>query len=88
MPHDNIDLSSARLPINCVDDSEHSTFINHKDVLDADIAELISSVNPHKAIGPDGISPNILKEAGSAIVRSFTRLVKLSLKTCKHPGVT
>ena len=80
-----INLSIARLPSDCVDDSEQGTSIDHIDVLEADIAELISSINPHKATGPDGISPQILKEAGPAIVPSFTRLIKLSLKKCKIP---
>ena len=85
LSHNNIELSTARLPSDCVDDSEQGTSIDHIDVLEADIVELISSINPHKATGPDGISPKILKEAGPAIVSSFTRLIKLSLKKCKIP---
>ena len=85
LSHNNIDLISARLPSDCVDDSEQGTSIDHIDVLAADIAAVIGSINPHKATGPDGISPKILKEAGPAIVPSFTRFIMLSLKKCKIP---
>ena len=50
---------------------------------EAGVAELISNLDPNKATGPDGISPRILKEAGSTIAPSLTRLIKLSLQTSK-----
>ena len=85
LSHNNIDLSSASLLCDCIDNSAHGTFMDHIDALEADIPELISTINPHKSTSPDGISPKFLKEAGSVIVPLFTRLVKLSLKNCKIP---
>ena len=43
---------------------------------EAGVAKLISNLNPNKATGPDGISPRILKEAGSTIAPSLTGLIK------------
>ena len=81
LSHNNIDLSNARLPSDTIGNLADDIFIDHINVSEAGVAELISNLNPNKATGPDGISPKILKEAGSTIAPSLTRLIKLSLQT-------
>ena len=38
-----------------------------------------------KATGPDGIGPKLLYEAGSAVVPSLTKLLKLCFSSSKVP---
>ena len=79
----NIDLTDAELPNEdiCVNDK----FINHIEVSETDVVDLINNVDQNKATGSDVISYRILKEAGLAIVPSLTRPIKLSLQQCKVP---
>ena len=49
------------------------------------VLDLLKSIDTNKATGPDGISPKLLKEAGSAISPSLTKLFNLSLSECKVP---
>jgi hypothetical protein len=44
-----------------------------------DVKDILSTVNTTKAYGPDDLSPRLIKEAGSTIVKVLTRLFNLSL---------
>ena len=44
-----------------------------------EVYELLISLDPQKATGPDGISPKLLKLAGWSVVPSLTKLINLSL---------
>ena len=82
LSHSNIDLPDGNLPNedSCVNDK----YVNHIDCSETEVADLIHNVDQNKVTGPDGISPRILKEAGLAIVRSLTSLIKLSLQQMQH----
>jgi hypothetical protein len=81
--HSNVDTSGANLPDNMhVPQQTISTVIlNEKEVVD-----IIQSLDPEKAIGPDGVSPKLLKICAPMIAPSLTKLFNLSLKTCKFPN--
>ena len=81
--HSPIDLSNARLPNDEI--VETAEFINHVEVTEVEVLDLIHNIDPNIATGPDGISPKLLREAGSAIAPSLTRLVKLSLQKSQIP---
>jgi hypothetical protein len=51
-----------------------------------DVKDLLSTLDPNKAYGPDDISPRALKEAAPAIVNSITKLFNLSLITGIFPA--
>lgn len=50
-------------------------------VTPGDIYDHIRGINVNKAMGPDGISPKMLKEAGYSICLPLARLFNLSLST-------
>ena len=45
------------------------------------VSNILKSLPPNKAAGPDGIGPKLIKEAGDAFVPSLTRLFNLSLES-------
>jgi hypothetical protein len=47
----------------------------------------LSTLNPNKAYGPDGISPRILKEARPAITKVLTRIFNLSITKGIFPAL-
>ena len=49
------------------------------------VSDILKSLHPNKAAGPDGIGPKLIKEAGDAIVPSLTRLFNLSLESHTVP---
>ena len=83
LSHSNIDASNAELPGN--DDINPAVVLDRIVATESDVKDLIKSIDPSKATGPDGISPRLLKEAGDAIVPSLTRLINLSLSCAKVP---
>ena len=48
-----------------------------------EVHDLIKLLDVNKSTGPDGISPNLLKEAGRSIIPSLTRLPNMSLSKSK-----
>ena len=52
-----------------------------------DVFDQIRALSINKAIGPDNISPRLLKEAGRSIVPSLTALFNLSLQKCVMPKI-
>ena len=83
LSHSTIDLSNARLPDDEI--TENAEFINHVEVTEAEVLDLIHNIDPNKATDPDGISPRLLREAGPAIAPSLTRLISLSLQKSQVP---
>ena len=83
LSHSDIDISNASLPNEQI--TECTNLIDHIDVHEKEIAELLNIIDVNKATGPDGISGRILKEAGLAIVPSLTKIIKLSLETSLVP---
>ena len=83
LSHSNVDTANAELPPmqNVYQgDPLDSIIVTENEVLD-----LLKSIDTSKATGPDGISPKLLKEAGSAISPSLAKLFNLSLSKCKIP---
>jgi hypothetical protein len=83
LSHSNIDDSNSELP-----DHEEDDFPNNLEFIEAteqEVHDLLKCIDTSKATGPDGISPKLLYEAGATIVSSLTKLINLSLSTCKVP---
>ena len=55
------------------------------DIYETEFEELIHNSDPNNATGPDDISLNLLREAGSATAPSLTRLINLSLPKSQIP---
>ena len=83
LSHSNIDTSNAVLPN---PDFNSTHVIDHIMATPSEVTDLLKSLDPSKATGPDGISSRLLKEAGVAIVPSLTRLINLSLSLGKVPS--
>jgi hypothetical protein len=54
-------------------------------VTEKDVRDILTTINPNKAYGHDGISPRLIKEAGPSIVRVLTRLFNKSLELAIFP---
>ena len=50
------------------------------------VTSLLSNLDPHKAPGPDGIPPRLLKETSSSIAPVLTLIYKASLNQGKLPS--
>ena len=83
LSHSNIDTSNAHLPQE--ENPQVGPTLDNIIATEAETADLIKSIDPTKATGPDGISPRLLKEADMAIVPSLTRLINMSLQFAKVP---
>ena len=87
LSHSNIDDSEASLS----DDHDNDDGIELLNKLESIIAtedevrDLLQCSDTTKAIGPDGVSPKLLYEAGQSIVHSLTQLITLSLATSNIP---
>ena len=46
--------------------------------------DILKSLDTNKVIGPDGVSPRMLRKAGPAISKSLTRLINMSLAHVYH----
>ena len=82
--HSDIDTSNAQLPSNSNLPECALTNIN---VTENDVTDLLKDIDVSKATGPDGISPRLLKEAGSAISKRLSKLFNLSLETKTVPDI-
>ena len=78
----NLDTSDAKLPNITADNIDHLDEIK---ITPEEVHDYIKHLDSNKASGVDGISPRLLKEAGTAIVPSLTRLINMSLSHCKMP---
>ena len=82
--HSNIDTSGASLP--AFNGGEHGACkLESIVVSEDDVLQILKSLNPNKATGPDGVSPKILKEGAPAIAPSLAKLINMSLRLGKVP---
>jgi len=77
-------LNSSGSDLGQVVDS-HNLVLNFVNVSENEVLDQIKALALNKATGPDNISVRILKEAGSAIVPSLTKLINMSLQHCEMP---
>jgi hypothetical protein len=56
-------------------------------VTEQDVKDVLSTIDANKAYGPDGVSPKLIKEAGTSIVGVLTRLFNKSLELGKFPTI-
>jgi len=56
-------------------------------VSEKETLEMIRSLNPNKAMGPDEISPRLLKKCGHELAPSLTKLFNLSLEKGQFPAL-
>ena len=61
--------------------SQCSSTLDNVAVTVKDVEALLSSTNPNKSPGPDGIHPLILKELAGTIAPALTRVFTVSLET-------
>ncbi len=80
--HSNIEDKDASLP---EDSDEVTDTIEYIHATESEIYDLLKSIDPSKATGPDGVNPRLLKEADVYIVPFLTKLINLSLSTGKVP---
>lgn len=83
-------LSQSSLNINdhiCIeeDDILMNMGLNNISVTKDDVTDLINCIDVTKACGPDGISPRMIREAGSSISEPLNKIFNECLKTGKMP---
>jgi hypothetical protein len=54
-------------------------------ITERDVDDILKTIDPNKAYGPDNISPRLIKEAGSTITGILTRIFNKSLSLAKFP---
>jgi hypothetical protein len=64
---------------------EHQSLGNIQ-IYEADVLDILENLDVSKAIGPDGISPKVLKECASEIVSPLCFIFNLSISTGKLPN--
>ena len=80
--HCNIDTSEANLP----DDTRVSqTVIDNIVISCEEVEDLLKTLNTNKALGPDGISPQILKICAHELAPSLAKIFQLSLHIGEFP---
>ncbi len=55
-------------------------------ILPNDVFYALSSLNPQKAYGPDGVPPIVLKNCASVLTLCLVKLFRLCLSTCTFPS--
>jgi hypothetical protein len=61
--------------------------LEHIEITEQDVEDVISGINTNKAYGPDNISPKLVKEAGPSIIKVLTRIFNKSLQLAKFPAI-
>ena len=79
-----LDNSDGDLP-------EERNIINHNsldtiDITEEDVLDQLKNLDTNKALGPDGISPRLLKIAAKPISKILQYIFNLSIKTSKFPS--
>ena len=80
----NIDDTLGSLPLD-PPIFDHVNTLNQIIVTERDVADQIQLLDCNKSYGPDGISPRFLKEGGTGVIKSLTRLFNMSLSHGKCP---
>jgi hypothetical protein len=61
--------------------------LDHIEVLEKDVEDILKGINTNKAYGPDNVSPRLIKEAGPSIIKVLTRIFNKSLQLAKFPEI-
>ena len=69
-----------------IEDIDHEV-LEHIEITEKDVEDVIKGINTNKAYGPDNISPRLIKEAGPSIVKVLTRIFNKSLQLAKFPSL-
>ena len=64
----------------------HAEPMNHIDISEEDVFEVLSSLDPSTSPGPDNISPCVLKHCALALTPPLHSLFVRSLQTCQLPS--
>lgn len=62
------------------------SFFDKLDITEPDVYEVLSSLDPLKAVGPDGISPSVLKFCAVALTKPLFQLFTLSIRSACIPN--
>jgi hypothetical protein len=73
-----MDNTNVDLP-NILSESEY--VLNNINITEADVVDLLNTLDISKAIGPDGISPRILKERASILRYPLYKIFNISLRS-------
>ena len=82
--HATIDDSAATLPPDRPVQHEH---LNHIQVTETEVHDILKSLKSAKASGPDGISPRMLNQSAKSFSKPLTRLFNLSLQHGVFPQI-
>ena len=82
LAHNKIDVSNATLPDN---HPNSNVEISDLDITVQDVREVLKTLDTNKSLGPDGVSPTLLKMCASEIAPSLTKLFNCSIKYGKFP---
>ena len=82
LSHSSINTDQTHLPPQEIYTNASLTNLS---VTEEDILDILKSLDTTKSSGPDGISPRMLKEASTVIYKPLTKLINLSLSTCRVP---
>ena len=75
---------TSKSPPNSLENKFHPTMPDIH-ITQKGVEKLITNLNPNKATGPDGLSPQILKELSSQIAPILTKIFQMSLETGEIP---
>ncbi len=79
-----IDDTGKELPV--VDIPLDIPTIEHIDITLTDVRDQLSTLNPSKSYGPDGVGPRLLKELKQVVAPPLLHLFKESMRQRKVPG--
>ena len=85
LTHSTIDTSNAHLPADELGLNDNT--IEDVNVTENEVLDILSTIDTNKSSGPDNVSAKILRLAGSSIVPSLTKLIKLSLQKSIVPDL-
>ena len=66
--------------------SESECVLNNINITESDVVDLLNILDISKAIGPEGISPRILKEGGSILKYPLYKIFNISLRSGVFPS--
>ena len=82
LSHASINTDNATLPRLEPYTNSH---LQNLSIQEKEVLEILKNIDVSKSSGPDEISPKMLKEAAPSISPSLTKLINLSLSSCRVP---
>ena len=79
----NINTNLAKLPTFM--DKGNGNKLNDIRTSPDEVCDILQSLKTNKATGPDGVSAKLLREAAPSIAKPLSKIINLSLQTCKIP---